>query len=244
MKFQRHKRKESFSVLLVSNTDRHSRQFQISLFSIRLAGLILLVLCLAAGWIVYCLAIGNREQSALQSQISAKEELIGQLQEENKTLRQTNEQMETAKAQEHAKTEEEKQSTEEQKNTAPKKDSTVPSRYPTQGSSILQSAYSPEHPSLTIQVYTGGSVIAAADGMVTAVSSDNTYRYIIDIRHDSGYITRYLCCQEAELKISEGTAVRTGDVLLSVNVNDIQLDYQIVYNDAPVDPFTVIDARG
>ena len=43
MKDQRHKRKESFSVLVVSNTDRSSRQFQISLFAIRLVVFVVFV---------------------------------------------------------------------------------------------------------------------------------------------------------------------------------------------------------
>ncbi|MCI8372530.1 MAG: peptidoglycan DD-metalloendopeptidase family protein [Lachnospiraceae bacterium] len=244
MKFQRHKRKESFSILLISNTDRHSRQFQISLLSIRLILLLLLLLCIAAGWLIYRVSTGYREKNTLHSQLVSQKELTKKLQAENKELRQTNEQLKTAQIQEKTKTKEDTPSTKDAQNMEPEKDTSFPSRYPTQGSSILQSTYSPEHPSLTINAHAGCNFIAAADGTVTSVSSDTVYKYIIDIQHEGGYTTRYLCSQEAELKIAEGTQVHAGDILLTVTIENTVLDYQIIFGGAPIDPFTLIDAKG
>lgn len=247
MKFQRHKRKETFSILLISNTDRQSRQFQISLFSIRLILFLLLFLCVAAGWLIYCLSTTYKEQSSLRTQLDSQKELTQQLQTENEALRQTNEQLKTAQNQKETDTKEDTEVTEvtEEALTAePEKDNSFSSRYPTQGSSILQSEYSAEHPCLTINTHMGCNIITAADGTVTAVSSDATYKYIIEVQHANGYTTRYLCYQDAELKAAEGTQVRAGDILLSINIDNTQIDYQIIYNGAPIDPLTLIDAEG
>ena len=242
MKYQRHKRKETFSILLISNTDRHSRQFQISLFFIRLVLFLLLFLCVAAGWLVYWVSTTYKEQSSLRTQLNSQKELTQQLQTENKTLRQTNEQLKTAQAQKETNTKE--NIAKEAPTAEPEKDNSFSSRYPTQGSSVLQSEYSAEHPCLTINTYTGCNIITAADGTVTAVSSDDTYKYIIEVQHADGYTTRYLCYQDAELKAAEGTQVRVGDILLSINNDNTQIDYQIIYNGDPIDPLTLIDAKG
>ena len=250
MKFQRHKRKETFSILLISNTDRHSRQFQISLFSIRLALFLLLFLCIAAGWLIYCLSTTYKEQSSLRTQLDSQKELTQQLQTENKALRQTNEQLKTAQAEKETNIEENTENTEntevtEEALTAePEKDNSFSCRYPAQGTSLLQSEYSAEHPCLTINTHIGCNIVAAADGTVTAVSSDDTYKYIIEVQHADGYTTRYLCYQDAELKAAEGTQILAGDILLSINMDNTQIDFQIIYNGAPVDPFTLIDAEG
>ena len=244
MKYQRHKRKETFSILLISNTDRHSRQFQISLVSIRLVLFLLLFLCIAAGWLIYCLSTTYKEQSSLRTQLNSQKELTQQLQTENKALRQTNEQLETAQAQKETNTKENTEVIKEAPTAEPEKDNSFSSRYPTQGSSILQSEYSAEHPCLTINAHIGCNIITAADGTVTAVSSDDTYKYIIEVQHANGYTTRYLCYQDAELKAAEGTQVRVGDILLSINIDNTQIDYQIIYNGDPIDPFTLIDAVG
>lgn len=108
----------------------------------------------------------------------------------------------------------------------------------------MQSAYSPEHTCLTINTHIGCNVITTADGTVTAVSSDDTYKYIIEVQHANGYTTRYLCNQDAELKAAEGTTVHVGDILLSINVDNTLIDYQIIYNGAPIDPLTLINAKG
>ncbi len=60
MKQQRHKHKESFSILLISHTGRESRQFHISLFSFRLFLLFLLLLCVLIGYAVYCFLQSDR----------------------------------------------------------------------------------------------------------------------------------------------------------------------------------------
>lgn len=248
MKEQRHKRKESFSVLLVSNTDRGSRQFQISLLSIRLLIAVPILLLAALALLAWQYSVSHKNLETLRTQLASQEELSNQLAQERaewdterQTLMAENQKLLQA-AQEQAAQEVPEE--EEEEEEAAKPDSTVPTRYPYQGSGVLEGTYSEEHPYLSISTYAEGDILAAGDGTVTAVTSDDTYPHIIEITHESGYTSRYLCRKEAELKTEEGTAVQSGDVLLHITTDNTPLDYQIVYEEAPVDPLTLIDAKG
>ncbi|MCI8854667.1 MAG: M23 family metallopeptidase [Lachnospiraceae bacterium] len=250
MKEQRHKRKESFSVLLVSNTDRSSRQFQISLLSIRLLIALPILLLVAVALLAWQYSMSYRSEEALRAQLASQEDLSAQLAQEraawdterqalaaeNQELRQT--------VQEQAALQVEAPKEEEEVQEAEAPDSTVPTRYPYQGSGVLEGTYSEEHPFLSISTYAEGDIIATGDGTVTAVTSDDSYPHIIEVTHESGYTSRYLCRKEAEPKIEEGTAVEAGHVLIHITTDNTPLDYQIIYEEAPVDPLTLIDAKG
>ena len=73
MKQQRHKREESFSILLISNVGQSSRQFHVSRLLVRVAVSMLLVIVAALIWLA-CLAItaGQRTQE-LKEQLSLPE---------------------------------------------------------------------------------------------------------------------------------------------------------------------------
>lgn len=235
MKNQRHKRKEYFTILFISNTNRCSKQFQISLFFLRLLPVLLLVFCVALGTLIYLTSSAHGKQTALQKQLARQKQLSSQLQAENETLRKTNEE----------KTKEAESLAEEAGNqAAPKKDASFPSLYPSKGPSVLQSSFSPEQSYMSIATYTGCYIIATGDGTVVSVRSDENYRHIIDIQHASGYTTRYLCRQDAELKITEGTQIQAGTVLLAITTDDTMFDYQVIYENNAVDPLTVMDAVG
>ena len=62
--------------------------------------------------------------------------------------------------------------------------------------------------------------------------------------HGNGYKTRYLCRQQAEPLVQEGEQIQAGSTLLAVAAEDTQMDYQVLYQGVPVDPFTVIQAQG
>ncbi len=251
MNHQRHKRRESLSVLLISNTDRSNRQFRIPLSVLRILPVLLLLLLLLTGWLAYEFSVNWKKQTDLRTQLAEqhklaeqlteeKEQLSGDklaLSEENTSLKQQLEQLEQAAAEE----------TEESAEEDPEDhsgDPTYPARYPYSGASVLLSSYTEEQPYLAISAYTGGTVTAAGDGTVTSVASDDIYQHIIEVTHESGYTTRYLCHQSAEVSAEEGASVAAGEVLLTITADETQLDYQILFDGAPVDPLSVIDARG
>ena len=134
MNHQRHKRKESLSVLLISNTGRENRQFNIPLPVLRLLPVLLLILLAVTGWLAYEFSVNQKVQSALHTQLTAQEELVQQLtqekeqlstdkqtlSDENASLRQ---QIEEAKAAEE-------EAAEEEETIDPSEDPAFPGRYP------------------------------------------------------------------------------------------------------------------
>lgn len=244
MSNQRHKRRESFSILLISNTDRSSRQFNVSLPAIRFLLVILLLLCTITGLLIYKVTTNEKKFSELRTQLQAQEELAAQLTAEKETLASENLTLteEITRLQQEAAPEETEEDTAEEEE--PALDTSYPSRYPSTGSGVLSSSYSEEQPYIAITAYTGGTIVAAGDGTVVAVASDDIYHHIIEVEHGNGYKTRYLCHQEASLETEEGAQVQSGDTLLTITADETVLDYQVLNEGAPVDPLSVIDARG
>lgn len=243
MKDQRHKRKEIYSVLMVSNTNGKSRQFQVSAFTLRLCAVLLALLCIAIGWLIYRASMTDGALQVLRQEIASQKEQIAQLEtdkdaltKDKLTLAAENEALKqqpgTPAAPEEASDEEEET------------DSSAPNRYPSDGVGIQKASYSEEQPYISISAYTGGHIVAAGDGTVTAVWSDDPYAHIVEIEHEGGYKTRYLLHQDAEINVEQGAEVQAGDILLTITSDDCQLDYQVLLNDEPIDPLSVIDAKG
>lgn len=244
MKRKGHKHKESFSVLLISHTGQNNRQFHISQVAFRLLIFLLVLICAAAGlmgWLLYMTHPSGGVQKELRTQLASQEETVKRLEaekaaweeekkalvEENETLRQT---AETAKEEPEPKEDE--------------SEAAIPRRYPSSGVSAVLAPYSEDTPYLSINTHTEGNIIATGSGLVAQVTSDDTYPVIIEVEHEKGYKTRYMCRQEAEVLTSEGALVEAGDTLFTITVDDSQLDYQITYEGTPIDPLTVIKAKG
>ncbi len=247
MKNQRHKRKEIYSVLMVSNTDGKSRQFQVSALTLRFCAGLVIVLCLVIGWLIYQASVADgvrqvlrQEVASLKEQLQAVETERDDLTKDKLTLAAENEslrrQAEAAAVPEEAPPEE----VPEEEEPEP----SVPSVYPSDGAGILKTAYSEEQPYIAVSAYTDGHIVAAGNGTVTAVGSDDTYAHIIEIEHEGGYKTRYLLHQDCEVNTEEGVQVEAGDILMTITSDDCQLDYQVLLNDEPIDPLSVIDAKG
>lgn len=237
-------------MLLISNTDRSSRHFDVSLSLLRfLLGLLIFILA-AAGLSVYGFFSRQGMESRLRSQLTVQEELVQQLTTEkealetekaaliaeNESLRSETEQTVAAMAEMEAQAEEAE--------AEPEEDPAIPTRYPYSGASVLLSSYTEEEPYLSLSTYTGGTVVAAGNGTVSVISYDETYHHIIEVEHENRYRTRYLCRADAEQNVEEGAQVQAGDTLLTITTDETQVDYQIMYQDEPVDPLSVIDAKG
>lgn len=249
MKRQRHKHKESFSILLISNTGRSGRQFHFSLLTFRLFLAFLFLICIALGCLSSLFLTQRRSLTALKEQLNRQEQMVLQLEEEkaaldterqaltaeNETLHQAISASVQAKEQEEALAETESRA---------EQDPSFPSRYPSTDTGMLLTAYSEEQPYLSLNTHTEGKVIAAGSGTITAIKSDETYPVIIEMDHGNGYQTRYMCHQEAELNIQEGAQANGGDALLTITTDNTQLDYQVLHEGSPIDPLMVLDAKG
>lgn len=247
MKNQRHKRKEIYSVLMVSNTDGQSRQFQVAALTLRLCAAFVVLLCLVIGWLIYQASKADGAISLLRRELAEQVEQVQTLQAEKDALTKEKLQLtaENEALRQQTETADAEETEAEEETGGEAQEAALPNHYPSDGASILKpDTFSEEHPYISISTYTDGHIIAAGDGTVTAVSSDDTYAHIIEIEHEGGYKTRYLCHKSGEVKVEEGVQVLGGDILVTVTSDDCQLDYQILLNGEPIDPLSIIDARG
>ncbi len=236
---ERHKRKEVYSVILVSHTDNQSRQFTISALWVRLlTGLVILIFGgLAFGG--YYLASNGYREYELQQQVNQQtEELeqmaaaIQELEGTVATLTQENQQL-----QQNTQTGEDSESGDK---TAAAVETTLPRLYPSDGVGDLKSTFTTERPYLTIGMRSGDNVVATGDGVVRLVDYDPNYLHSVEIEHESGYITRYFCNDNVEIRVKEGDQVKARAPLFTIIIDYSQLDYQIILENEAVNPFQVM----
>lgn len=241
MKQQRHRRKESFSLLLVSNTGKESRHFYVSILTLRLLIVLMLLICASLVWIMFRSGAHYKTESDLRRKLASSEQLVKQLESEKESLNTQN----TALAKENETLKEagladaKTQETEEAK-----KDTSIPSQNPYTGVGILKEQYSEEHPYFSISTQLEDRIIAAGDGTVASIGSDDTYPLIIEVEHGNGYRSRYMCMQQAEVQVEVGEQVQIRDTLIVINREETQMDYQVIYDGQAIDPLLVLEAKG
>lgn len=96
------------------------------------------------------------------------------------------------------------------------------------------------HNGIDIAVDAGGSVMAAADGTISRISSDAMGEYVI-IEHDGGFTTKYCALASVE-DIAEGSEIKAGEVIGIVsdskaeNVKDTHLHFEVYKDGTAVNP--------
>lgn len=256
---RKHRHKESFSVLLISNTGQNTRHFHVTASFMRLFVVFILCVCVAFGWFIYQYlsvheitsnyvnASEGTSETELIDQIAEQEKLVQQLEEENETLNRRNNELtlENKALLAAAKTTMDTEAADGAgTGDDPEADPAYPSRYPYSGTGMMFERYSESHPYVSIEIPEEGDVIATGDGTIAAIDSDNAYALIIEVEHGNGYRTRYMFPQEAEPLLEEGTQVEAGTALVPVDINNVQLDYQVIYKEEPIDPLIVFEVKG
>lgn len=235
-------------MLLISNTGRRNRRFHISLFFSRLIIFLLFLLCAAAGvmgWMIYQFMPGYGSQESLRLQLDSQQQLVTQLETEKEQLNQEKLALEEENAAlRQAALAEADEAVEEEAAEEPAPDTLIPRGYPSSGTSVVISSYSEEQPYLSINLHEEGNVVATGGGTVISVTEDDTYPAIVEVEHEKGYRTRYMCLQAVDVQATEGAQVETGDILFKITSDDTQLDYQILFEGEAIDPLTVIEAKG
>ena len=259
MKQRKHRRKESFSVLLISNTGQNARHFRVTKSFIRLFGVFVLCVCAAFGWFTYQYLFADEIASShvnasegsgeteLLNRITEQEELVQRLEEENEALSRRNDELvsENKALLAVAKTTMDTSAVDAvNAGETAEDDPAFPSMYPYSETGEVSVKYSQDHPYVSIDTQVAGDVVAAGDGTIAAVGSDDTYPLIIEIEHGNGYKTRYMFPQSAEPLLEAGERVRAGTALVSVDIQNEQLDYQVIYDEEPIDPMDVFEAKG
>ena len=261
MKPRKHRHKESFSVLLISNTGQNTRHFHVSGYCMRLFTVFVFLVCGAFGWLIYEYVSSNEITSnyvnASESESTGEEEFLEQFAKQEKRIQQLEEERDALNRQNEDLVSENKALLAAAKTnmasnegrtagegSAPEDDPAYPSRYPYSATGEVSEKYSTSHPYVSIDTLDEGDVVAAGSGTIAMIGSDDTYALIIEIEHGNGYRTRYMLPQIAEPLQEEGAQVQSGTALVLIDTNNIQLDYQVIYNDEPIDPLIVFEAKG
>lgn len=262
MKSRKHRHKESFSVLVISNTGQNSRHYHVTGSFLRLFTVFVLCVCVSFGWLMYEYLSANEitsgyvnasegtegtDQSEETDQTAELAELIRQLEEERDALSRENIAL-TSENKALLAAAKINMDTEDAAGTKQggklEDDPAYPSRYPYSQTGEVSEKYSESHPYVSIDTQEEGDIIATGDGTIAMIGSDETYSLIIEIEHGNGYRTRYMLLQDAEPLQEEGSRVQAGTALVSADVHNVQLDYQVIYDEKPIDPLIVFEAKG
>lgn len=244
MKQQRHKREESYSLLLISNTGKECRHFYVTVRIMRLLTIFLLVICAALVWIMCRSGVHYKTESDLRRRLAMSEQRVKQLEDEKKTLDNKNAALLSENEELKATEQTQENESQEAESMEAQKDTAIPSQNPYTGVGILTDQYSEEHPYVSISAQLEDRIIAAGDGTVASISSDDTYPLVIEVEHGNGYKSRYMCLKEADVRVSVGEQVEMRDTLIVINNEETQLDYQVIYNEQAIDPLLVLEAKG
>ena len=88
----------------------------------------------------------------------------------------------------------------------------------------------------------GSSVVASADGTVTSITTDSSYLHCIRIDHGNGYKSIYR--NDGDVMVKEGDEVVRGALLYVIGEDNVELGYQIMYEEKYIDPMGLINIDG
>lgn len=117
----------------------------------------------------------------------------------------------------------------------------LPKGFPLSGSATMKEAEEGD-PMLIFTAAVGVNVVTTGTGTVVSASADETYGTKIVIDHGNGYLSIYR--NNGTPLVKSGETLGKGYILFSVGEDNQELGYQIMKDDAYIDPMTLIDING
>lgn len=248
MKRKRHKRKNSYTMLVTSDAvDAGLTQLRIRPWLLRIA---VVVICVIIGVTIGALIYETNEQV----QQTSKDNLeIQELKTENQKLADQMEVLESEKdaLENQAASQEEtiqllsdtvnQKTQSETELLAEREEQYLPTGLPLTGSATVDESTEGE-PICVFTASDDAMIVATANGTVIAVNDDAEYGHNIWIDHGNGYITIYR--NQGEVKVKQGKVVTRGTTLFLINEESNQLGYQMMQNNEYIDPMEMISFSG
>ncbi len=252
MRRNKHKHKNNHVVIVTSDAaDVGAKQFRVRPWMLQTIIIILCVIIGALiGYVTYekdiweerlqettvrdgTISVLEQEKAALEDQVAELTGQISALQEEitglNESILAANESV----AQKEQKVNE--LSAEIEKKFRP----TI---FPLTSGRAVEQPSEGEEPICIFSVAEGSMVVATAAGTVIFVNEDPDYGYNIWVDHGNGYTTVYKC--QGDVKVKKGETVSQGATLLVITGQDSRLGYQIMWENAYVEPMDMLDISG
>lgn len=111
-----------------------------------------------------------------------------------------------------------------------------------QAEAVAEEAEQEEHPIVVFLASAGTSVIATGSGVVEAIEEDAAYGGRIQVNHGNGYVTIYRCVSPAKVKV--GDEITKGTMLIEMTTEAEELGYQIMKDEAYIDPLELMEIYG
>lgn len=250
---KQHKRKTSYTVLLVPNTpEKKQRELHALPVLITTVLLIFLIIC-AVGIAVISYQQGviiNKQNTidSKDSEIVSANDAIKDLKKEivslNQVITSANKAVDSANKEKDEAVAEYLKLSEEVYNLC------APTGCPVTGTATVpDNSRSGNNHLVTFETYVDANVIAAGNGTVESVLNTTTqetpsseYTYVITINHGNGYKSIYQCNETP--MVVEGDPVEKGQPLFKITVESEQFGYQIIEDDSYIDPWTMIEIYG
>lgn len=120
----------------------------------------------------------------------------------------------------------------------------LPTGFPLKGTATYNETVKSidEQPAAMFTTAMGTKVIATASGTVSAIAGEEESGYIIMIDHGNGYFSVYR--NGSSPRVSEGDKVTSDTILFIIDEGCEELGYQIIENDAYIDPLTLMEIYG
>ena len=117
----------------------------------------------------------------------------------------------------------------------------LPKGFPLSGSATMEEATEGD-PMLVFTAAAGVNVLTTGTGVVLSVDADTEYGTKIVVDHGNGYCSVYR--NNGTALVKAGEELGKGYILFTIEEDNQKLGYQIMKDDAYIDPMTMIDING
>lgn len=234
---QQTKRKSKFALLLVTEKEdgtikRHT--ISSTVVEITAAILFLIVVVIVCRFIYTAITIKDARKQIVDQIVT-----INNLTDENEALSVENATL-TSKVTVLSETVSKKAATEDaiSQETV---ENALPKGFPLSGSATMKEVQDGD-PMLVFTAASGVNIITSGTGVVVSIDADEQYGNKIVVDHGNGYSSVYRNAGTPLVKTGE--ELGKGYILFTVGEDNQELGYQIMQNDAYIDPMTIIDING
>jgi murein DD-endopeptidase MepM/ murein hydrolase activator NlpD len=200
---------------------------------------VLLVLCAGLGVMIGFFLFEQDMIGEKNTEILAGQESIAALEEEKTQLEQQiaslNESVQILSDTVNQKTQSESLLSEQLEKQS------LPTEFPLTGSASVEEI-TEGNPMCLFTATSGSMVVATAGGTVTAVNDDSEYGHSVWIDHGNGYVTIYL--NQGEVKVKQGEEITQGTTLFVISDDNSKFGYQMMLDDAYIDPMDMLSISG
>lgn len=243
MRIKKHKRKMNHVVIVTSDAvDASVKQYR---FRPWILQTVIFTLCIVVGTLIGYLNYEQEAWDVISRHNISLQNSVNTLKEENEILTSQKQQAEAQIADLGAQIEELNETVSEKTQSeselmAQLESQSYPDEFPLRGLATMEESDDDEM--CVFSTAEGTTVVATAQGTVTAVNDDVEYGHSIWVDHGNGYITIYK--NEGDVTVFEGDSVVQGSTLFVVDDKDLKLVYQMKKDGEYINPMDMLMING